>query len=169
MKIETRGVYGQNVVNMILTVSGLGGARVNNNAIFCIFKLNKKSPPYPPTKSLNISQNLYLFCRRHFKLIFLNGNRWMSNKMSFKFVLYYLTNNKSMLILVMARCLTNDKPLSEPMLTKMSVDIWSHLAIHMMTSSNGNIFRVTGHLRGEFTGHRWIPHTKASDAEIWCL
>ena len=28
-----------------------------------------------------------------------------------------------------------------------------------MTSSNGNIFRVTGHLCGEFTGHRWIPHT----------
>ena len=30
----------------------------------------------------------------------------------------------------------------------------------MMTSSNGNIFRVTGHLCGEFTGPRWIPHTK---------
>ena len=27
---------------------------------------------------------------------------------------------------------------------------------HMMTSSNGNIFRVTGHLCGEFTGPRWI-------------
>ena len=26
-----------------------------------------------------------------------------------------------------------------------------------MTSSNGNIFRVTGHLCGEFNGHRWIP------------
>ena len=26
----------------------------------------------------------------------------------------------------------------------------------------------TGHLCGEFTGHRWIPHTKASDAELWC-
>ena len=26
----------------------------------------------------------------------------------------------------------------------------------MMTLSNGNIFRVTGHLYGEFTGHRWI-------------
>ena len=36
----------------------------------------------------------------------------------------------------------------------------------MMTSSNGNIFRVTGPLRGEFTGHRWIPHTKANDAEL---
>ena len=35
-----------------------------------------------------------------------------------------------------------------------------------MTSSNGNIFRVTGHLCGEFTDHRWIPHTKASDAEL---
>ena len=36
-----------------------------------------------------------------------------------------------------------------------------------MTSSNGKIFRVTGPLCGEFTGHRWIPHTKASDAELW--
>ena len=26
-----------------------------------------------------------------------------------------------------------------------------------MTPSNGNIFRVTGHLCGEFTGPRWIP------------
>ena len=33
-----------------------------------------------------------------------------------------------------------------------------------MTSSNGNIFRVTGPLCGEITGHRWIPHSKASDA-----
>ena len=27
----------------------------------------------------------------------------------------------------------------------------------MMTSSNGNIFRVTGHLCWEFTGHQWNP------------
>ena len=39
----------------------------------------------------------------------------------------------------------------------------------MMTSSNGNIFRVTGHLCGEFTGDRWIPRTKASEAELWCF
>ena len=37
----------------------------------------------------------------------------------------------------------------------------------MMTSSNGNIFRVTGPLCGEFTGHRWILRTKASDAELY--
>ena len=36
----------------------------------------------------------------------------------------------------------------------------------MMTSSNGNIFRVTGHLCGEFPGDRWIPRTKAIDAEL---
>ena len=35
----------------------------------------------------------------------------------------------------------------------------------MMTSSNGNISRVTGHLCGEFTGPRWIP----CDAELWCF
>ena len=26
-----------------------------------------------------------------------------------------------------------------------------------MMSSNGDIFRITGHLCGEFTGHRWLP------------
>ena len=39
----------------------------------------------------------------------------------------------------------------------------------LMTSSNGSIFRVTGPLCGEFTGNRWIPHTKASDAELCCF
>ena len=39
----------------------------------------------------------------------------------------------------------------------------------MMTSSNGNIFRVIGHLYGEFTGPRWIPRTKASDAGLRCF
>ena len=38
-----------------------------------------------------------------------------------------------------------------------------------MTSSNANIFRVTGPLCGEFTGHQWIPLTKVSDAELWCF
>ena len=94
--------------------------------------------------------------------------------------------------------------------------IYRHLiSIHMMTSSNGNIFRVTGpcitnviatcrknfsqwersflwklrchwlkflrrvaktlviqgpgHLCGEFTGPRWIPRAKASDAGLWCF
>ena len=36
----------------------------------------------------------------------------------------------------------------------------------LMTSSNEHIFRLTGPLCGEFNGHRWIPLTKASDAEL---
>ena len=39
----------------------------------------------------------------------------------------------------------------------------------MITSSNGNGFRVTGLLCGEFTVHRGIPLTKASDTELWCF
>ena len=39
----------------------------------------------------------------------------------------------------------------------------------MTMSSNGNIFRVTGPLCGEFTGARWIPRPKASDAELSCF
>ena len=46
-----------------------------------------------------------------------------------------------------------------------SVDLWHRYCtisttILMMTSSNGNIFRVTGYLCGEFTGPRWIPPTQ---------
>ena len=39
----------------------------------------------------------------------------------------------------------------------------------MMTSSNGNIFRITGSLCREFTGHWWTPLTKASDEKLWCF
>ena len=48
---------------------------------------------------------------------------------------------------------------------------WRHFSfcVKMMTSSNENIFRVTGHLCGEFTGPRWFPRAKASDAELWCF
>ena len=50
-------------------------------------------------------------------------------------------------------------------------NIWRDVCSYpaMMTSSNGNIFRVSGPLCGEFTGHRWIPRTKANDAELWCF
>ena len=47
--------------------------------------------------------------------------------------------------------------------------LWCAVCLSMMTSSNGNIFRVTGPLCGEFIGHRWIFRTKASDAELWCF
>ena len=55
-----------------------------------------------------------------------------------------------------------------PLEFSFRLTIWGveYMQCRMMTSSNGNIFRVTGLLYGEFTGHRWIPHTKASDAEL---
>ena len=53
--------------------------------------------------------------------------------------------------------------------SKMIAYIILKMMFYMMTSSNGNISRVTGHLCGEFTGPRWIPRTKASDAELWCF
>ena len=42
---------------------------------------------------------------------------------------------------------------------------------HTMTSSNGNIsaLPVLAFVCWEFSGHRWIPRTKASDAELWCF
>ena len=46
---------------------------------------------------------------------------------------------------------------------------WPYVDAYIMTSSNGNIFRVTSPLHGEFTGCRWIPITEARDAELWCF
>ena len=37
----------------------------------------------------------------------------------------------------------------------------------MIKSSIGNIFYVTGPSWGESPGHRWIPLTKTSEAELW--
>ena len=64
-----------------------------------------------------------------------------------------ISNNKLVWIMSSLYCLWDSVNSSHP----------------MMTSSNGNIFRVTGPLWGESTGHRWIPLTNASDAELWCF
>ena len=40
---------------------------------------------------------------------------------------------------------------------------------NIMSSSNGNICRVTSSLWGESTGDHWISLAKASDAEPWCF
>ena len=50
----------------------------------------------------------------------------------------------------------------------MKLPVWQ---LHSMGGQrhNDDIFRVTGPLCGEFTGHRWIPLTKTSDAELWCF
>ena len=54
-----------------------------------------------------------------------------------------------------------------PTLLEMkTVPVLIHL---MMTSSSWNIFRVIGLLCEKFTDHRWLPRTKASDAELWCF
>ena len=77
---------------------------------------------------------------------------------------------------------TGDKPLLAPMPPKITIilnkarTLWIIIGMYcavfivMMTSSNGNIFRVPGPLCGVFTGHRWIHRTKASNAELrWIL
>ena len=48
------------------------------------------------------------------------------------------------------------------------MDFWN-MFLCVMTSSNGNIFRVIGLLSEEFTGHWWIPLTKVSDVELCCF
>ena len=62
---------------------------------------------------------------------------------------------------------SHDCPVKKPWKLRVQND-WAKPRT-MMTSLNGNSFRVTAPLWGESTGHRWIPLTKASDAELWCF
>ena len=66
------------------------------------------------------------------------------------------------------------KPLSEPMVVYYELLPWKQTSVNFEKDHHDDvikwkIFRVTGHLCGEFIGPRWIPCTKASDAELWCF
>ena len=63
-------------------------------------------------------------------------------------------------------------------IAKSHTHVHTHLTLYvddnrrckcMMYVIKWKLFRVTGPLCGEFTGHRWIPLTKAGDAELWCF
>ena len=118
--------------------------------------------------TLRPRQNGRHFLDDIFKFIFLRENVWISLKISLTFVPNGLINNIPALVQIMAWRRPGDKPLSESMV----VGLLTHICVtrpqwvNMMASSDGNIFRVTGHFYGEFTGHRWFPRTKAS-VELW--
>ena len=44
-----------------------------------------------------------------------------------------------------------------------------YMLMNDLASSNKNIFYITGPLWWESTGDRWIPLTKVSNAERWCI
>ena len=71
-------------------------------------------------------------------------------------------------ILVRCHLYIESGPRAKPVFAKLQLQqITTDMNKHRMTSSNRNIFCVTGPLCGEFTSHRWIPLTKASNAELW--
>ena len=78
---------------------------------------------------------------------------------------------------VLDRCLTDIDPRVFPICINICGSMSQPLctwfvflcSVAMITSSNGNIFHVTGPLCGVFNGHRWIPCTKAINAELWCF
>ena len=63
-------------------------------------------------------------------------------------------------------CLSCTNPSKWPWVAERDLN---YCCVVMMTSSNGNIFRVTAPLWREFTSDRWILLTKACDAELLCF
>ena len=84
------------------------------------------------------------FCRLYIQVHLLKEKLTIMIQISLKSMIY----NGIPSVRVMSWCRIGHKPL-------------------MMTSSNGNIVRVTGHLCGEFTGPRWIGQTPVIII-LWC-
>ena len=83
---------------------------------------------------------------------------FISNKISLKFVLKGPINNIPALGQIMAWRHSDSNPSSEPRVVSLLMHRCITQLQYMMTSSNGNIFRITGYLCGEFT--KWFPCTK---------
>ena len=76
------------------------------------------------------------------------------------FMHYYKWNCFIWKFLISHRC---SSPKDPNQYKEVSSSKWYYTEVRfhpMMTSSNGTIFRVTGHFCGEYTGHQWIPHTQ---------
>ena len=73
--------------------------------------------------SLRPGQNGRHFPDDHLKCIFLNGNAWISLKISLKFVPKVRINNIPALVQIMAWRRPGDKPLSEPMMVSLLTHI----------------------------------------------
>ena len=71
-------------------------------------------------KTLRLRQNGRQFPDDIFKCIFLNENVWISTKISLKFVPKGPINNIPTLVQIMAWRQQGDKPLSEPMMVRLS-------------------------------------------------
>ena len=146
--------------------------------------------------SLRPKQNGRHFPDDSLKCIFLNENVWIPIKTSLKFVPKGPINIIPALVQIMAWRRPGDKPLSEPMMVSLPthicvsrpqgvkvtfqeictgfvlyfISLWTtiyFLVYFMMTSSNENIFKVTGPLCGEFTGHRLSQFSSYLSCNIW--
>ena len=114
------------------------------NVINLLFQMWKQNVPFEYLFQMTISASWLFPC-------------------SFNFTIYRLTESREWACrpVVIVGTIT--------LVPSYSCQAIENLRDHMMTSWNGNILRVTGHLCGEFTGPRWIPRTKANDAELWCF
>ena len=76
-------------------------------------------------------------------------------------------------LLALSNLMNDDCPVASANERTQTAIVYPYLSgflySHMMKSSKGSIFCVTGPLWGESTGHRWFPLTKASDAELCCF
>ena len=88
-----------------------------------IFQCISHTPHHRSVNTLRPRQNGRHFPDDILKCIFLNGNAWMSLKISLKFIPDVRINNIPALVQIMAWRRPGDKPLSEPMMVRLLTHI----------------------------------------------
>ena len=110
-----------------------------------------------------VSQGIYERCQAGSSACYQDSNRTIG--CFYVMHIYKLLCNKRLLLNIDAMIIgvTRER---QQLQRLIQTKLWYWLN---MMSWNGNIFRVTGPLCWEFTGHRWIHITKASGAELSCF
>ena len=114
--------------------------------------------------TLRLRQNGRHFAHDIFKCIFLNGNAWISLKISLKFVPKVRINNIPALVQIMAWRRPGDKPLSEPMmvslLTHICVTRTQWVKVSWWRHDMETLDLISGPFWQWSTNHCWISLAK---------
>ena len=124
---------------------------------------------FPAQKAIN-AENFSIWWRHHamqFELQWKNGEMVHRSGMMINVIIWSFMEIYYAICKIMLRSMLIDHVHYKTRHENISDSLQNTLL--MMASSNGNIFDVTGSLCGQFTGRRWIPRKKSSDAELWCF
>ena len=106
-------------------------------------------------------QNGYHFWDGIFKCIFLNKNIWILFKISLEFIPKGQINNIPVLVQIMVWRRPGDKPISEPMMVRLSTHMHHWFRYWLVC-----VKPISGPIRASENGARWVRRAEAETVKL---